>query len=121
MRSRAACLGFIPYSSANNIIFRYLYVKIPLEMRLRRTVLARLAPLLGVSALMAIIAAGPEPTKQPGLQSKAQHPLVRLIHSVFQLVSPAADSSSARSSGQRPSPRAFLSTSALAYTPLGHS
>jgi len=90
-------------------------------MRLRRTVLARLTPLLGVSALMAIIAAGPESPKQSGLQSKAQHPLVRLIHSVFQLVAPAAEAPSAHTSAQRPSPRAFLSTAALADTPLGHS
>jgi len=90
-------------------------------MRLRRTVLAGLAPLLGVSALMAIIAAGPQSPKQPGVQSKAQHPLVRLIHSVFQLVAPAAEAPSAHARARRPSPEAFLSTAALADTPLGHS
>jgi hypothetical protein len=87
-------------------------------MRLRRSVLATLAPLLGVSALVAIIAAGPESLKPAKAQ---QNPLVRLIHSVFQLVAPAPEAPPSDARAQHPSPRAFLSSAALAYTPLGHS
>ena len=90
-------------------------------MRLRRRVFASLAPLLGVSALVAIIAAGPASSKQQGLHSKGQHPLVRLIHSVFQLVAPAAEAPATDARAHRGSPRTFLSSAALAYTPLGHS
>lgn len=86
-------------------------------MRVRRTILATLAPLLGMSALIAAIAAGPDAAKP----AKAQNPLVRLIHSVFQLVAPAAEAPSARTHPQRPSPQAFLSTAALAYTHLARS
>jgi hypothetical protein len=74
-------------------------------MRPRRTLLASLAPLLGLSALMAVAAAGSGSPKQSGAQS---HPLVRLIHSVFQLVSPSAESAAARSHSPGPPPRVFF-------------
>src|SRR5215472_15422452 len=69
-------------------------------MRPRRPFLAKLfrngslAPLLGLSAIIAVAAAVPGSPKQTGTQS---HPLVRLIHSVFQFVAPSAEKPSARS------------------------
>jgi hypothetical protein len=74
-------------------------------MRPRRTLLASLAPLLGLSALIAVAAAVPGLPKQSGTQS---HPLVRLIHSVFQFVAPSAEKPSARSYPPGPPPRLFL-------------
>jgi len=80
-------------------------------MRPRRPFLASLAPLLGLSAIMAVAAAGPGSPKQSGAQP---HPLVRLIHSVFQLVAPAAEKPSARSYPPGPPPR-------LLFTPVSGS
>lgn len=74
-------------------------------MRPRRTLLASLAPLLGLSALMAVAAARPDSPKSSGVQP---HPLVRLIHSVFQFVAPAAEKPSAQSHLPGPSPRLFF-------------
>ena len=82
-------------------------------MRPRRTLLgklfknASLAPLLGLSALMAVAAARPDSPKSFGAQP---HPLVRLIHSVFQLVAPAAEKPSARSHMSGPPPRVFFAS-----------
>jgi hypothetical protein len=82
-------------------------------MRPRRTLLAKLfknaslAPLLGLSALIAVAAAGSGSHKQSPAQP---HPLVRFIHSVFQLVSPSAEKPSARSYPPGPPPRLFFAT-----------
>ena len=84
----------------------------------RRTFLSALAPLLGVSALMTAMAAGPDAAVAGA--GHANSTLVRLIHSVIQLVSPA-EISSASAAPHRPSPRAFLPLAALAPTSLGHS
>ena len=82
-------------------------------MRPRRTLLSAL---LGMSALMAAMAAAPEVPKQ-----RAQNTLVRLIQSVIQLVTPAAELPSVSVSPQRSSPQAVLPLTALAATPLGPS
>ncbi|HEY7335827.1 MAG TPA: hypothetical protein VH639_13150 [Bryobacteraceae bacterium] len=87
-------------------------------MRPRRTLFSSLAPLIGLSALIAVAAAGPESPRQSGAP---QHPLVRLIHSVFQFVAPAAEAPSLHSAARRPSSRAMLSMAAFQLTPLGHS
>jgi hypothetical protein len=77
-------------------------------MRPRRTLVAKLfkngslAPLVGLSALIAMAAAGSGSHNQSAAQP---HPLVRLIHSVFQLVSPSAEKPSARSYPPGPPPR----------------
>ena len=76
-------------------------------MRPRRTLLSSLAPVIGLSALMAVIAAEPASPKQP----RTQHPLVRLIHSVFQFVAPSADTPSSRSDAHGLPPRALFSPS----------
>jgi hypothetical protein len=80
-------------------------------MRPRRPFLAKLfrngslAPLLGLSAIIAVAAAVPGSPKQSGTQS---HPLVRLIHSVFQFVAPSAEKPSTRSYPPGPPPRLFF-------------
>jgi hypothetical protein len=79
-------------------------------MRFGRTILAGLAPLIGMSALMTGL--GPEVFKGHCAQ---------LIQSVIHLVSPPAEASAASASPQRPSPQAVLEFAALAETPLGHS
>jgi hypothetical protein len=76
-------------------------------MRPRRTLFSSLAPLIGLSALMAVIAAEPASQKQP----RAQHPLVRLIHSVFQFVAPSAETPSSRSHAHGLPPRALFAPS----------
>jgi hypothetical protein len=82
-------------------------------MRPGRTLLSSLAPLIGLSALMAVIAAEPASPKQP----RAQHPLVRLIHSVFQFVAPSADTPPSRSHAHGLPPRAlFAPSSAFSWT-----
>jgi hypothetical protein len=82
-------------------------------MRPRRTLLSSLAPLIGLSALMAVIAAEPASPKQP----RAQHPLVRLIHSVFQFVAPSAETPSSRSHAHGLPPRVlFAPSSAFTWT-----
>jgi len=83
-------------------------------MRPRRTLLSAL---LGMSALMAAMATAPEVPKQRAQQNT----LVRLIQSVIQLVTPAAELPSISASPQRSSPQAVLPLAALAATPLGAS
>jgi hypothetical protein len=83
-------------------------------MRPRRTLLSAL---LGMSALMTAMAATPEVPKQRAQQNT----LVRLIQSVIQLVTPAAELPSVSISPQRSSPQAVLPLTALAATPLGPS
>ena len=87
-------------------------------MRFRRTFFSALAPLLGMSALMTAMAAGPDASGSRA--PHANNTLVRLIHSVIHLVAPA-EISSVSAAPQRTSPRAVLPLLALAPTPLGHS
>ena len=76
-----------------------------------------LSALLGMSALMAAMAAGTEVPRH-----RAQHnTLVRLIQSVIQLVTPAAELPTVSVSTQRRSPQAVFPLAALAATPLGPS
>jgi hypothetical protein len=82
-------------------------------MRFRRTLLASLAPLIGLSALLAAMSAEP--------QVSGSRPLTRLLQSVVQLVTPASDFTLAAPSTERPSAHALLAFAALAATPFRHS
>jgi|SRR5579862_8994221 len=84
-------------------------------MRFGRTILAGLAPLLGLSAFMAAMAAGPNPLQETG------HPLAGLLRSVVLLVSPDAEQATINVSPDRPSPQAVLGFAVLAATPFRHS
>ncbi|HEY1756010.1 MAG TPA: hypothetical protein VGG72_11480 [Bryobacteraceae bacterium] len=83
-------------------------------MRFRRTLLASLAPLIGLSALLAAMSAEPQ-------VSGGSRPLTRLLQSVVQLVTPANEFSVAAPSPERPSAHALLAFAALAATPFRHS
>ena len=86
-------------------------------MPLRRKILASLAPLLGLSAIIAAMAAQPGeanlPQPGPGISS-----LVQLLRSVAHLTAPSAEYSTVRSRSERPSPQAVLALSALETTPF---
>ena len=82
-------------------------------MRFRRIFLISLAPLLGLSALAAVIAAGPVSSTET-----KSNTLTRLLRSV---VTPIADTSSLNVTPERPSPQAVLLFAALSETPLRHS
>ena len=83
-------------------------------MRFRRSILASLAPLIGLSALLAGV------SSEAGVQ-RATRPLIKLLQSVVQFATPAADYTSASASQERPSVHAFLAISALAVSPFRHS
>jgi hypothetical protein len=87
-------------------------------MRFRRTLLASLAPLIGLSALLASMSAAM--SGEPQL-SGGSRPLTRLLQSVVQLVTPANEFSLTAPSPERPSAHALLAFAALAATPFRHS
>ncbi len=87
-------------------------------MRFRRTILASLAPLIGLSALLASMSAAMSAEPQV---SGGGRPLTRLLQSVVQLVTPANEYSLAAPSPERPSAHALLTFAALAATPFRHS
>jgi len=72
-----------------------------------------LAPLIGLSALTAVMATGPAVSNEQKSNS-----LTRLLLSV---VTPMAHSSDLSVRAERPSPQAVLPIAALAETPLQHS
>ena len=82
-------------------------------MRFGRIILVTLAPLLGLSALSAIMAAGPVVSNEQKSNS-----LTSLLRSV---VTPMAESSALNARAERTSPQAVLPVIALAETPLRHS
>ena len=87
-------------------------------MRFRRTILASLAPLIGLSALLASMSAAVSAEPQV---SRGSRPLTRLLQCVVQLVTPASEYSLAAPAPERPSPHALLAFAALAATPFRHS
>ena len=88
-------------------------------MTFRPRILASLAPLLGLSAILAAMAAQPgEATvPQPGSHSPGISSLVHLLRSVAQLTAPAAEYSTVSSRSERTSQQAAFGLSALAATP----
>jgi hypothetical protein len=85
----------------------------------RRTIFASLAPLIGLSALLAAASA------EAGV-TRAARPLIRLLQSrlfqsVVQLATPAGDYASAGASQERPAAQSLLAFAALAVTPFAHS
>ena len=86
-------------------------------MRFGRIILVTLAPLLGLSALSAIIAAGPAVSNDVSNEQKSNS-LTSLLRSV---VTPMAESSALNARVERTSPQAVLPVIALAETPLRHS
>jgi len=82
-------------------------------VRFGRIILVTLAPLLGLSAISAAMAAGPAVSNEHKSNS-----LTRLLLSV---VTPMAESSALSVRAERPSPQAVLPIAALAETPLKHS
>lgn len=85
----------------------------------RRTLFASLAPLIGLSALLAAA------TVEGGVVRGAR-PLIRLLQSrllqsVAQLTAPAGDYASAGVSHDRPAAQQLLAFTALAVTPFAHS
>ncbi len=82
-------------------------------MRFGRIILVSLAPLLGLSALAAVMATCPALSNQQKSNS-----LTRLLRSV---VTPMAESSGLSVRAERSSPQAVLPVIALAETPLRHS
>lgn len=88
-------------------------------MRFRRSILASLAPLIGLSALMAAMSV------ESGVSGGAR-PLIRLLQSrlfqsVAQFAGPDADFTAVSAPQERPSVHALLAISALAVTPFRHS
>src|ERR1700753_3911539 len=82
-------------------------------MRFGRTFLAGLAPLIGLSALMAAM------TAEPGV-SNTHRPLVRFLQTVVQLATPAVETS-VTSSPERPSPQTVLAYAGLAAAPFSNA
>jgi hypothetical protein len=82
-------------------------------VRFGRLILASLAPLIGLSALTAVMATGPVVSNEQKSNS-----LTRLLLSV---VTPMAESSALNVQAERPSPQAVLPIAALSDTPLRHS
>ena len=82
-------------------------------MRFGRIILVTLAPLLGLSAISAAMAAGPAVSSEHKSNS-----LTRLLLSV---VTPMVESSVQNDRAERPSPQAVLPFAALAETPFRHS
>jgi hypothetical protein len=83
------------------------------SVRFGRIILVTLAPLLGLSALSAIMTAGPVVSNEQKSNS-----LTNLLRSV---VTPMAESSALHVRAERTSPQAALPFAALAETPLRHS
>jgi hypothetical protein len=82
----------------------------------RRTIFAGLAPLIGLSALLAAAS----------MEAGVTRPLIRLLQSrlfqsVAQLATPVSDYASAGAAHERRAPQALLAFAALAVTPLGHA
>jgi hypothetical protein len=86
-------------------------------VRFGRIILVTLAPLLGLSALSAIMTAGPLVSNDVSNEHKSNS-LTNLLRSV---VTPMAESSALSVHADRPSPQAVLPVIALAETPLRHS
>jgi hypothetical protein len=82
-------------------------------VRFGRIILVTLAPLLGLSALSAIMTAGPLVSNE-----QKSNALTNLLRSV---VTPMAESSALNVRAERTSPQAVLPVIALAETPLRHS
>lgn len=87
-------------------------------MRFKRSIIASLAPLIGLSALLAAASA------EAGVTSAK--PLIRLLQSkllqsVAQLTSPSSEYSATTVSHDRPAAQRLLEFTALAITPLAHS
>jgi hypothetical protein len=82
-------------------------------VRFGRLILASLAPLIGLSALTAVMATGPAVSNEHKSNS-----LTRLLLSV---VTPMDETSALNVQAERPSPQAILPIAALAVTPLRHS
>jgi hypothetical protein len=78
------------------------------------------APLLGLSALLAAMAAGPFVAN--GVSSKhGGDSLARLLRTVGHLVLPSAEAPTPAAAADRPSPQTVLPFAALASTPLRHA
>jgi hypothetical protein len=82
-------------------------------VRFGRIILVTLAPLLGLSALSAIMTAGPLVSNQ-----QKSNALTNLLRSV---ATPIAESSALNVRPERTSPQAALPFAALAETPFRHS
>jgi hypothetical protein len=83
-------------------------------VRFGRIILVSLAPLLGLSALAAVMATCPALSNQQKSNS-----LTRLL--LRSVVTPMAESSALSVRAERPSPQAVLPLAALAETPFRHS
>lgn len=83
-------------------------------MRFRRTIIASLAPLIGLSAILAAA------TAEAGTTGGAR-PLIRLLQTVAQLAAPACDYAATAASHDRPPAQALLAFTALSATPFAHS
>ena len=87
-------------------------------MRFGRIILVTLAPLLGFSALSAMMTAGPFVSKDVSNEHKSNY-LTRLL--LLSVVTPMDETSALNVRADRPSPQAILPIAALAETPLRHS
>lgn len=83
-------------------------------MRFRRTLIASLAPLIGLSALLVAATADAGATR-------GARPLIRLLQTVVHLAAPSSEYVPAGTSPVRAPAHLFLAFAALAVTPLGHS
>jgi len=88
-------------------------------MRFRRIILRSLAPLLGLSALMAAMA-GAEPASASSTAFDART-LGRFLRTVASFVAPAVEHGAVGRASNRPSRQSVLALSALAETRLCHS
>ena len=92
-------------------------------MRFRRSILASLAPLIGLSALLAAASAeaGVARTARPLIRLLQSRLLQSVFQSGAQYAAPAGDYAVATPSHERPAAAALLAFTALAVTPLGPS
>jgi hypothetical protein len=87
-------------------------------MRFRRSIIASLAPLIGLSALLAAASADTGGSSVKPLIRLLQS---RLLQSVAQLTAPSSDYAVPRTPHEREAAQQLLEFSALAVTPLGRS
>jgi hypothetical protein len=95
-------------------------MRLEVFMRFGRTILASLAPLIGLSALMTMIAAS-QTASSENRASHSAHRLVLLLQTAVHLGTPAAETPSIRLVSDHPSPQAVLPLTAMAASPYRHS
>ncbi len=90
-------------------------------MRFRRSIIASLAPLIGLTALLAAASADTGASSVKPLIRLLQSRLLQSLQTVAQLAAPSSDYAVTGASHEREAAQHLLDFTALAVTPLGHS